>query len=177
MSRVGKNPVEIPSDVECQVANGQLSAKGKLGQLAFPVSNEVVVEVKDGKVFVQPKAESKVSRMMWGTTQRLARNIITGVSQGFTKRLEINGVGYRAQVQGNKLVLQLGYSHDIELQIPSDLKVICEKPTVIAISGADNQRVGQFAAEIRDFRSPEPYKGKGVKYEGEYILRKEGKKK
>src|SRR5215472_18284173 len=102
MSRVGKNPVQIPSGVECNLANGQLSAKGKLGQLAFPVSNEVVVEVKDGKIFVQPKAKTKMGRMMWGTTQRLARNIITGVSQGFTKRLEINGVGYRAQVQGDK---------------------------------------------------------------------------
>lgn len=177
MSRVGKNPVEIPAGVECQLAGGQLSAKGKLGQLTFPVSKEVIVEVKDGKVFVQPKAKSKMGRMMWGTTQRLTKNIITGVSQGFTKRLEINGVGYRAQVQGDKLVLQLGYSHDIELAIPNDLKIVCEKPTLISISGSDNQRVGQFAAEIRNYRPPEPYKGKGVKYEGEYILRKEGKKK
>jgi large subunit ribosomal protein L6 len=177
MSRVGKNPVEIPSGVECNLANGQLSAKGKLGQLAFPVSPEVVVEVKDGKVFVQPRTKSKAARMMWGTTQRLAKNLLTGVSDGFTKKLEINGVGYRAQVQGNKLILQLGHSHDIELAIPSDLKVVCEKPTMISVSGANNQKVGQFAAEIRSYRSPEPYKGKGVKYEGEFILRKEGKKK
>lgn len=177
MSRVGKNPVPIPSGVECNLSNGQLSAKGKLGQLAFPISPDVVVEVKDGKVFVQPKSKSKNARMMWGTTQRLAKNLVNGVSEGFTKKLEINGVGYRASVQGNKLVLQLGHSHDIELQIPTELKVVCEKPTAISISGADSQKVGQFAAQVRSYRPPEPYKGKGVKYEGEYILRKEGKKK
>lgn len=177
MSRVGKNPVAIPAGVDCTLANGQINAKGKLGQLSFHISPEVVVEVKDGKVFVQPRTSAKLARMMWGTTQRLVKNLVTGVSQGFTRKLEITGVGYRAQVQGDKLILQLGYSHDVELIIPSDLKIVCEKPTSIAISGADLQKIGQFAAEIRKYRPPEPYKGKGIKFEGEFILRKEGKKK
>ena len=177
MSRVGKSPINIPAGVECNLAGGAFSAKGKNGQLSMPVSADVSVEIKDGKVTVQPKEGVKSAKLMWGTTQRLISNIVAGVSEGFSKRLEINGVGYRAQMQGNKLVLQLGFSHDVEVEVPDDLKVVCEKPTSILISGADRQKVGEFAANIRNYRRPEPYKGKGIKYEGEFILRKEGKKK
>ena len=177
MSRVGKNPVVIPQGVECSIANDTFHAKGKLGNLELPLSREVKVEIADGKVHVTPLSKSKTARMMWGTTQRLVTNVVTGVSEGFKKRLEVNGVGYRAQMQGTKLVLNLGFSHDVEVNVPSDIKVVCEKPTLLEISGADRQKVGEFAANIRGYRPPEPYKGKGVKYEGEYILRKEGKKK
>jgi len=177
MSRVGKNPVLIPSGVECHINSGILTAKGKLGQLEMPISQEVLVKLDDGKVHVTPLSNAKFSRMMWGTTQRLVRNLIGGVSEGFTKKLEINGVGYRAAVQGNQLQLQLGYSHDVIIDIPADITVKCEKPTAISITGANRQRVGQFSAVIRDHRRPEPYKGKGIKYENEFILRKEGKKK
>ena len=177
MSRVGKNSIEVPQGVDCSIVEGIFQAKGKNGQLSMPISQEVVVEIKDGKVSVQSQSKEKFARMMWGTTQSLIANIVQGVSEGFQKRLEIHGVGYRAQMQGNKLVLQLGFSHDIEVNVPTDLKVVCEKPTRISISGADRQKVGEFAAHIRNYRRPEPYKGKGIKYEGEYILRKEGKKK
>jgi len=177
MSRVGKNPVVVPSGVECQLTDGIFQAKGKGGQLSLALSQEVVVKLEDSKVAVTPRTNSKHARQMWGTTQRLISNIVTGVSQGFTKRLEITGVGYRAAVQGSNLQLQLGFSHDIVLPIPSDLKVQCDKPTSVSISGIDRQRVGQFAANVRSYRPPEPYKGKGVKYENEFILRKEGKKK
>ncbi len=177
MSRVGKNPVVIPQGVECQISGSVLTAKGKVGQLAMPLSSDVNAKIEEGKVVVKPASQSKQSRMMWGTTRKLVENIIAGVSQGFTKNLEINGVGYRAAVQGQNLVLQLGYSHDIEYPIPADVQIKCEKPTSISIFGASRQRVGQIAAEIRNYRGPEPYKGKGIKYENEFILRKEGKKK
>jgi large subunit ribosomal protein L6 len=177
MSRVGKNPVTIPSNVECYLEGLTLSAKGKKASLSMRVSPEVIVSVKDGKILVKPASQSKQARMMWGTTQRLVNNLIEGVTNGFTKRLEINGVGYRASVQGNKVQLQLGFSHEIFYTIPSDVQIIAEKPTLLVISGASRQRVGQIAAEIRSYRGPEPYKGKGIKYEDEFILRKEGKKK
>lgn len=177
MSRVGKNPVAIPQGVECSLANNTFSAKGKLGNLDLSLSNEVKVEIADGAVVVAPLSKSKRARAMWGTTQRLIRNVVNGVDSGFKKRLEINGVGYRAQMKGTTLVLNLGFSHDVEIDVPSDLNVVCEKPTLLEISGADRQKVGEFAANIRGYRPPEPYKGKGVKYEGEFILRKEGKKK
>ncbi len=177
MSRVGKNPVVIPQGVECSIAGDTFSAKGKLGNLSLSLSKDVKVEIADGNVVVTPLSKSKTARMMWGTTQRLVANLVTGVNEGFKKRLEINGVGYRAQMKGSTLVLNLGFSHDVEVPVPSDLKVVCEKPTLLEISGADRQKVGEFAANIRGYRPPEPYKGKGVKYEGEYILRKEGKKK
>jgi large subunit ribosomal protein L6 len=177
MSRVGKNPIAVPAGVECTLTPKELRAKGKNGQLQVSLTNDVKVELVDGQILVQPASASEVARKMWGTTQRLIKNLIMGVSEGFTKKLELVGVGYRAAMQGNKLVLQLGYSHDIELDVPEGLTVKCEKPTSISIFGADNQKVGQFAAVVRDFRRPEPYKGKGVKYENEYILRKEGKKK
>jgi len=177
MSRVGKNPVAVPSGVDVSIAEGVLTAKGKLGVLTLPLSSSVVTEVADGKVTVTPKDESKHARAMWGTTRALVNNMVKGVSVGFTRKLEINGVGYRAAVQGKELQLQLGYSHDVKFDIPDGITIVAEKPTLLAISGADRQRVGQVAAVIRDFRGPEPYKGKGIKYEEETILRKEGKKK
>jgi len=177
MSRVGKNPVPVPAGVTAQIVEGVFVARGKLGELKLPLSTEVEVAIEDGAVKVKPVSQSKQSRMMWGTTRNLARNLMQGVAQGFSRTLEINGVGYRASVQGKKLVLQLGYSHDIEYPIPADIAIKCEKPTSITVSGADKQRVGQVAAEIRAFRKPEPYKGKGIKYEKEFIVRKEGKKK
>jgi large subunit ribosomal protein L6 len=154
-----------------------LTAKGKLGTLKLAVNNDVDAEIKDGKFTVKPKNETKRARMAWGTTRALVNNMVTGVTKGYTINLEINGVGYRAAVQGKNLVLQLGYSHDVNFPIPADVKIACEKPTAIAITGADKQRVGQVAAVIRSFRGPEPYKGKGIKYEAEKIRRKEGKKK
>jgi large subunit ribosomal protein L6 len=177
MSRIGKNPVAIPSGVQVELSGETLTAKGRLGALSLPIGNEVTATVADGQVTIAPKDESQRARAMWGTTRALVNNMITGVANGFTRNLEINGVGYRAAVQGNALNLQLGYSHDVNYPIPSDVKIACERPTAITITGADRQRVGQVAAEIRSFRPPEPYKGKGIKYADEVIRRKEGKKK
>lgn len=177
MSRVGKNPVAIPAGVNVEVSGGKLSAKGKLGVLTMGLSSEVTVTVENGQVSVQPVGATKRARMMWGTTRNLVRNMVTGVATGYSKSLEINGVGYRAAVQGKELILQLGYSHEIKYPIPEGITVKAEKPTALTISGADRQKVGQVAAEIRSFRGPEPYKGKGIKYDTETILRKEGKKK
>jgi len=145
--------------------------------LRLVVSNEVTASIADGAVTIAPKNETKHARAMWGTTRALLNNMVTGVSKGFSVTLEINGVGYRAAVQGNTLNLQLGYSHEIHYPIPSDVKIACERPTLITVSGADRQRVGQTAAEIRAYRPPEPYKGKGIKYSTETVRRKEGKKK
>ena len=177
MSRVGKHPVAVPSGVTVEIANRILKAKGKLGELSLELSDEVEAKLEDGKVVVTPRSETKRARTLWGTTRALVNNMVGGVSKGFSKTLEINGVGYRAQVQGKNLQLQLGYSHDVVYPIPAGVTIKCEKPTQIIISGADRQRVGQVAAEIRAFRKPEPYKGKGIKYDNERILRKEGKKK
>jgi large subunit ribosomal protein L6 len=177
MSRIGKHPVAIPSGVEVQLAGQTLSAKGSLGMLSLLVSNEVTASIADGTVTIAPKNETKHALAMWGTTRALVNNMVTGVSTGFSVTLEINGVGYRAAVQGNVLNLQLGYSHEIAYPIPSDMRIVCERPTLITISGADRQRVGQVAAEIRAYRPPEPYKGKGIKYSTETVRRKEGKKK
>jgi large subunit ribosomal protein L6 len=177
MSRIGKDPVAIPSGVQVELSGETLTAKGRLGALSLPIGNEVTATVADGQVTIAPKDESKRARAMWGTTRALVNNMITGVANGFTRNLEINGVGYRAAVQGSALNLQLGYSHDVNYPIPSDVKIACERPTAITITGADRQRVGQVAAEIRSFRPPEPYKGKGIKYADEVIRRKEGKKK
>jgi large subunit ribosomal protein L6 len=177
MSRVGKHSVPVPNGVEVQLSGQTLSAKGSLGTLRLVVSNEVSASINDGAVTIAPKNESKHARAMWGTTRALLNNMVTGVSKGFAVNLEINGVGYRAAVQGNNLNLQLGYSHEIVYPIPSDVRITCERPTSISISGADRQRVGQIAAEIRAYRPPEPYKGKGIKYSAETIRRKEGKKK
>jgi large subunit ribosomal protein L6 len=177
MSRIGKSPVAIPQGVSIELASGVLTAKGKLGTLKLAVNSEVDAAVKDGEVLVTPKNQTKRARMAWGTVRALVNNMVTGVATGYTINLDINGVGYRAAVQGKDLVLQLGYSHDVHFPIPSDIKIACEKPTAIAITGADKQRVGQVAAVIRSFRGPEPYKGKGIKYQSETIRRKEGKKK
>jgi len=177
MSRIGKNPVAIPQGVTLEVANQTITAKGKLGTLTMVMSPEVSASVHDGKFWVKPNSESKHARMQWGTTRALVNNMVAGVSKGFTVNLEINGVGYRAAVQGKNLQLQLGYSHDVVFPIPGDIKIVCEKPTSISISGADRQRVGQIAAVLRGYRKPEPYKGKGIKYDTETIRRKEGKKK
>ena len=177
MSRVGKHPVAIPSGVEVQMSGQTLSAKGSLGTLRLVVSNEVTAAIADGAVTITPKNDTKHARAMWGTTRALVNNMVTGVTKGFSVTLEINGVGYRAAVQGNSLNLQLGYSHEIAYPIPNDVKIVCERPTLINITGADRQRVGQIAAEIRAYRPPEPYKGKGIKYSTETVRRKEGKKK
>ena len=177
MSRVGKHPVEVPNGVEVAVEGRTVTAKGKLGQLAYQATKDVTVALEDGKVVVKPAQDSKRSRAMWGTARSRIQSMVTGVSEGFNKRLEINGVGYRAAVQGATLHLQLGFSHDISYPIPEGITIACERPTSVSISGADKQQVGQVAAEIRDFRPPEPYKGKGIKYADEIILRKEGKKK
>ena len=179
MSRVGQSPVAIPDGVEITIAEGVLTAKGKLGTQTVDLLTIVKVSVEDGSVVVKPVNDGKRARTMWGTTRSLVNNAVVGVSEGFTRRLEVNGVGYRAQVQGKKLNLQLGFSHDIAFDVPEDIKIEIEgdRSNVIAVSGMNKQRVGQVASEIRGFRKPEPYKGKGVKYADEQILRKEGKKK
>jgi large subunit ribosomal protein L6 len=177
MSRVGKNPVKLPSGVTVNVSGQEVTAKGKLGQLSMIVSKDVEALLDGDSVLVKPRDESKRSRMLWGMTRNMIRNMVTGVATGYTVNLEINGVGYRAAVQGKVLNMQLGYSHDINYPIPEGITIKCEKPTAISISGADRQKVGQVAAEIRGYRKPEPYKGKGIKYDHETILRKEGKKK
>ncbi len=177
MSRIGKNPVPVPAGVHVELAGRMLTAKGGLGTLSLAVSNHVVASISDEAVTITPANDSKEARAMWGTTRALVNNMVTGVSQGFSVGLEINGVGYRAAVQGNVLNLQLGYSHDVAFAIPADVKIACERPTQITVTGADRQRVGQVAAEIRAYRPPEPYKGKGIKYAHETVRRKEGKKK
>ena len=177
MSRIGKHPVTVPSGVTVAVDGQQVSVKGKLGELSQALPPEVVVELDDGSVKVSPRSEDKRGRQMWGLSRSLVQNMVTGVSEGFTRNLVIAGVGYRAAVEGKILNLQLGYSHDIKFAIPDDVKITCETPTAIAISGAEKRRVGQIASEIRRFRKPEPYKGKGIRYSDETILRKEGKKK
>lgn len=177
MSRVGKNPVAVPDGVTVEIDGNVVKAKGKLGELSVTLTNDVKVEQADGQVTVTPLAQHKRARQMWGTARSLIDGLVTGVSEGFTRKLEINGVGYRAQVQGKDVVLQLGYSHEVRYPIPEGIKIEAPEQNQLVISGADKQRVGQIAAEIRAFRAPEPYKGKGVKYSDEYILRKEGKKK
>lgn len=177
MSRVGKKPVPVPSGVIATVIGQTVKMKGSKGELQFVVPNLVEVELKDGAVSVQPKNQSKEARSLWGTSRAQVANLVTGVSNGFEKKLEITGVGYRAAMAGKALKLSLGYSHDIEYEIPAGITIVTPKPTEIVISGIDRQRVGQVAAEIREYRGPEPYKGKGVKYAGEFIFRKEGKKK
>ncbi len=177
MSRVGKNPVKVPSGVTVNVSGQEVTAKGKLGQLSMVFAQDVALSLDGDKVWVKPRDESKRSRMMWGMARNQINNMVKGVATGYTVNLEINGVGYRAAVQGKKLNMQLGYSHDINYAIPDGITIKCDKPTAISISGADRQKVGQVAAEIRAYRKPEPYKGKGIKYDTETILRKEGKKK
>lgn len=186
MSRIGKNPVAVPDGVEIQINGQELKAKGKLGELSLSVHEEVAIELTDvanddGKtakvVKLSPKNDTSFAGQIWPTMRTLVDNIVVGVSEGFTKKLEIKGVGYRANLQGQDLVLALGFSHDVKYRIPEGIKVDVEKQTLITISGIDKQQVGQVAANIRGFKPPEPYKGKGVRYVDEYVLRKEGKKK
>jgi len=177
MSRVGKHPVEIPSGVTLSIAGNLVKAKGKLGELEATLTDDVELSQEGQTVTVRPRNKTKRARMMWGTARTVVSNLVNGVNTGFSRKLEINGVGYRAQVQGANLVLQLGYSHEIRFPIPDGIKIDSPDPTHITIHGPSKQKVGQVASEIRSFRPPEPYKGKGVKYEEEVILRKEGKKK
>ena len=177
MSRVGMVPVEVPSGVDLEIAAGEIKAKGKLGELTMKVVDDVKVSREDNLVWVKPANDGKRARMMWGTTRSLLSNLVVGVSEGFSKRLLINGVGYRAAMQGKELVLQLGHSHEIRYPLPEGIKVDVPNQTEIVISGPNNQVVGQVAAKIRSYRKPEPYKGKGVRYADEIIIRKEGKKK
>ena len=177
MSRIGKKPVPIPSGVTATVDGPKISAKGPQGALEVVLVEEVLAKMTDEGIEVTPVDQSKRARSMWGMSRTLVQNIVVGVKDGFERKLEINGVGYRAQLQGNNLKLALGYSHDIDYPVPEGIKIQCPKPTEVVISGISKQQVGQVAAEIRAFRPPEPYKGKGVKYADEYIFRKEGKKK
>jgi len=177
MSRIGKKPVKVPSGVTATVSGQQVSVKGPKGELAFLVGDDVEVKMEDGEISVEPRDQTKKARSAWGMSRTMVSNLITGVTSGFERRLEINGVGYRAAVQGKDLQLSLGYSHEVKYAIPTGIKIECPKPTEIVVSGSDKQRVGQVAAEIREYRPPEPYKGKGVKYADEQIFRKEGKKK
>ena len=179
MSRIGKTPVLVPDGVDVSIASGLLIAKGKLGEQTVTLTDAVNVSLENGKVTVTPVDDSKRARSLWGTTRSLVYNALRGVTDGFSKKLEINGVGYRAQVKGKVLNLQLGYSHDIDFPIPECVNIALEgdRDGVITVSGASKQQVGQVASKIRSFRTPEPYKGKGIRYSDEYILRKEGKKK
>ena len=178
MSRIGKNPVPLPGGVSVALGDGEVTVKGTKGTLSIPILDDVVVsQLDDGAIQVAPRDESKRSRSMWGLHRSLIQNMVTGVSAGFSKQLELVGVGYRARIEGRTLILQLGYSDDIEFDIPESIEITCERPTAVKVEGIDKQKVGQVAAVIRGFRPPEPYKGKGVRYVGEYIFRKEGKKK
>ncbi|BBC72508.1 50S ribosomal protein L6 [Altererythrobacter sp. B11] len=177
MSRIGKRPVAIPSGVTANIDNGTLSVKGPKGTLAMGLMDDIDYKLEDGGISVTPANDTKRARSFWGMQRTLVSNLVEGVTEGFSKTLEITGVGYRAQAQGRKLKLQLGYSHDVELDVPEGVEVKTPDQTTVEVSGIDKQAVGQFAAEIRRWRKPEPYKGKGIKYRGEYIFRKEGKKK
>ena len=177
MSRIGKKPISVPAGVSAVIDGGQLTVKGPKGQLAMPLADDIAYAIEDGAISVQPANDTKRARAFWGMQRTLVSNLVVGVSDGFTKVLEISGVGYRASVQGKNLKLQLGYSHDVDYPIPEGIAIKTPDQTTVEISGSDKQQVGQVAAEIRRWRKPEPYKGKGIKYRGEYIFRKEGKKK
>ncbi len=177
MSRVGKHPVVVPKEVQVALSGQQFRAKGPKGELTRALSDQVVAKVEAGKVEILPRDKSRRARAMWGTERNLVRNMIDGVAKGYTRNLEIQGVGYRCNVQGQNLVLQLGFSHEVIYSIPKGVDIKVDKQTSISITGADRHQVGQAAADIRGFRGPEPYKGKGIRYSGEKILRKEGKKK
>jgi large subunit ribosomal protein L6 len=177
MSRVGKNPVEIPAGVTVAITNGVLTAKGKMGELKLPITDHVEATVEGNKVSVKPRTTQPQARMMWGTTRANIANMVKGVSTGYAKTMEITGTGYRASVQGANLVVNLGFSHDVIYPVPAGIKITTPRPTAITVEGVDKRLVGQVAAEIRGYRPPEPYKGKGVRYDNETIRRKEGKKK
>ncbi len=177
MSRIGKRPVELPSGVTASVSGQTITVKGAKGERSFTATDDVTIAVEDNAVKVDPRGKSKRARQQWGMSRTMVQNLVTGVTDGFKKELEINGVGYRAQMQGSTLKLSLGYSHDVNFEVPQGVTVTAPKPTEIIIEGSDQQLVGQVAANIREWRKPEPYKGKGIKYKDEYIFRKEGKKK
>lgn len=177
MSRIGKKPVKVPAGVTASVNGQTITAKGPKGELKFVVNDEVLVKMEDGEVAVQPRDQTKGARAKWGMSRSQIENIFEGVTKGFEKKLEINGVGYRAAMQGKNLQLALGFSHDVVYETPQGVTITVPKPTEIIVTGIDKQIVGQAAAEIREYRGPEPYKGKGVKYANERIVRKEGKKK
>ncbi len=177
MSRVGKYPVEIPQGVQVALSGGQVTVKGRLGELQMPLTDQVEAKVEGDRVVVAPRGNARQARMMWGTTRANIANMVRGVSAGYSRSMEITGTGYRAAVQGKNLTLNLGFSHDVVFPIPDGIKITCERPTAVKVEGTDKRLVGQVAAEIRGFRPPEPYKGKGVRYADETIRRKEGKKK
>jgi len=177
MSRIGKKPVPVPGGVTATVDGQEIKVKGPKGELSHVLVDQVIARMGDDGIEIGMVEDNKDSRAMWGMSRTIVANLVTGVTEGFSKTLEINGVGYRAAMKGQALQLQLGFSHDVDFEIPKGIEISCPKPTEIVVSGIDKQLVGQVAAEIRRYRPPEPYKGKGVKYAGEYILRKEGKKK
>ena len=177
MSRVGKYPVEIPAGVQVAIVGQTLTATGRLGELKLLLTDKVDTTIEGNKVAVAPRGTTAPARMMWGTTRALVANMLTGVSTGYAKSMDITGTGFRATVQGSNLVMNLGYSHDVVYPIPAGIKITCERPTSVRVEGVDKRQVGQVAAEIRGYRPPEPYKGKGVRYSTELVRRKEGKKK
>ena len=177
MSRIGKKPVELPSGVTASVSGQTIEVKGPKGARSFTATDDVTITVEDNSVSVTPRGSSKRARQQWGMSRSQVANLVQGVTGGFKKELEIQGVGYRAQVQGNTLKPNLGYSHDVDFDVPAGITVTCPKQTEIVVEGIDQQLVGQVAANIREWRAPEPYKGKGIRYKGEFIFRKEGKKK
>ncbi len=177
MSRIGKHPVKLPAGVTATITDAEIIVKGKLGELKTHIPHGVTVKEENGELVVRPVSDDKEHRMLWGTVRANVHNLVTGVSEGFKKKLELVGVGYKAQAQGQNLKLSLGYSHDIDYKLPQGVQCATPQPTTIELSCADKQLLGQVASEIRSYRSPEPYKGKGVKYENETILRKVGKKK
>jgi large subunit ribosomal protein L6 len=177
MSRIGKKPVPLPKGVEATLSGQTVTVKGPKGTRSFTATDDVTLTVADGAVRVTPRGLSKRARQQWGMSRSQVENLVIGVTEGFKKELEITGVGYRANMQGNTLKLALGYSHDVDFEIPAGVTVTAPKQTEIFVEGIDQQLVGQVAANIREWRSPEPYKGKGIRYKGEYIFRKEGKKK
>ena len=177
MSRIGKKPVVVPASVTATVEGQVVKAKGPKGELVYVANDEVLLKLEDNAISVTPRDETKDARAKWGMARTMISNIFQGVKEGFEKKLEISGVGYRAAMQGKNLQLSLGFSHEVIYEVPAGVSVSVPKPTEIVVSGIDKQHVGQVAAEIREYRSPEPYKGKGIRYAGEYIVRKEGKKK
>jgi large subunit ribosomal protein L6 len=177
MSRIGKKPIAVPSGITANIEGQTVKVKGPKGALQVVLHDDVAVKLEDGQIKVDPRSETKRARSQWGTSRTLIANLIAGVTKGFEQRLEINGVGYRAAIQGKNLQIALGYSHDIVYPVPEGITIATPRPVEIVISGSDRQKVGQVAAEIRDYRPPEPYKGKGIKYAGERVFRKEGKKK
>lgn len=177
MSRIGKRPIELPSGVTATISGQSVEVKGPKGTRSFTATDDVTIAQEDNAITVAPRGSSKRAKQQWGMSRTQIANCVVGVTDGFKKNLEINGVGYRAQMQGNKLVLNLGLSHDVNFEVPEGVTVTCPKQTEIVVEGSDQQLVGQVAANIREWRKPEPYKGKGIRYADEYIFRKEGKKK